>query len=386
MRGNITRRGRSSWRLKVELPRLPGEKRRFQLATVRGKRQAAEAKLTEMLAAIDRGTFVAPSKITVAEHVRARVAQWKAAGDIGEKTAERYGELIENQIVPHIGALQVQRLKTADIENWHTALRTGGRKDGGALSARTIKHAHRILAKALRDAVKFDLAVRNVAGRDGERAPKVAKQEVEVIAKDRIGTLLAKLDGRAIRPKAITTLFTGLRRGELLALRWPRIDLERKTLGVREALEETKAHGVRFKPAKTEAGRRDIELPDIVVETLRDHRRVQLERRMALGLGKLDDDALVFPALDGGPQSPRQLSGDWREFALANGFSDVTFHALRHTHVSMLIAQGVDIVRISKRIGHANPKITLEIYSHLFEEVDTKSAAAINTLVTTLIR
>ena len=83
------------------------------------------------------------------------------------------------------------------------------------------------------------------------------------------------------------------------------IDLDAKIIQIREALEETREHGVRFKRAKTKNGRRDITLPDIVVDTLREHRRLQLELRMALGLGKLPDDALVFPALDGGPQSPR---------------------------------------------------------------------------------
>jgi len=105
-------------------------------------------------------------------------------------------------------------------------------------------------------------------------------------------------------------------------------------MDAREALEETKTHGVRFKATKTKSGRRTISTPDIVVDTLREHRRQQLEQRMALGLGKLLDDALVFPALDGGPQAPRQLSGDWREVRDHAGVGDVTWHALRHTHAS----------------------------------------------------
>jgi integrase len=154
-------------------------------------------------------------------------------------------------------------------------------------------------------------------------------------------------------PKAVMALFTGLRCGELLALRWRNVDLDdAREIKVREALEETKAHGVRFKATKTKSGLRDISLPDIVVETLRDHRRGQLEMRMAMGLGKVPADALVFPAVDGGPQAPRQLSGDWREVRAAAGVPDVTWHALRHTHASQLIAAGtVDIVTISKRLG-----------------------------------
>jgi len=371
--GSIDERGKGRWRLRY---RVNG--RRFA-KTVRGSISDARKELRRLLKSGDDGEHVEPSKITVVEHVRARLAQWRASGDISDKTAERYSELIENQIAPFpIGSIKVQTLKPVDVEAWHTKLRASGNKRGGGLAARTIGHAHRVLSKALREAVKFDMVMRNAAGKDGQSAPKVQTEEVEIIAPEKIQPMLDKLRGRAIYPKAVTALFTGLRRGELLALRWSRVDLDGKEIDVREALEETKAHGVRFKATKTKSGRRVISLPDIVVETLREHRREQLELRMALGLGKLPDDALVFPALDGGPQAPRQLSGDWREVREAAGVGDVTFHALRHTHASQLIEANVDIVTISKRLGHASPNITLQVYAHLFQKRDDKAAAAIN--------
>jgi integrase len=147
--------------------------------------------------------------------------------------------------------------------------------------------------------------------------------------------------------------------------------------GVREALEETKA-GIRFKAPKTRNGTRDITLPDLVVNVLREHRRQQLEQRLALGLGKLPDDALVFPGTEGRPQSPRDLSTLWALAAARAGLGPVTFHALRHTHASQLIDAGVDIVTISRRLGHAGPNITLQIYAHLFRKTDDKAARAIN--------
>jgi integrase len=99
-----------------------------------------------------------------------------------------------------------------------------------------------------------------------------------------------------------------------------------------------------------------------------------------MGAGKLVGDTLVFPALDGGPQSPNNLSGDWRELRKAIEGPAVAFHALRHTHASMLIASGVDIVTISKRLGHASPDITLRVYGHLFKRSD-EPAAAINAVL-----
>jgi integrase len=177
---------------------------------------------------------------------------------------------------------------------------------------------------------------------------------------------------------AMVALFTGMRLGEILALRWSRIDLDGKIIQVRESLEQTKAHGVDFKSPKTEAGRRSITLPDILVEVLREHRKHQLELRMRLGAGRLPDDALLFTNLDDTPLAPKAMSSRWGEFAEQIGFPDITFHALRHTHASQLIAAGINVVMVSKRLGHAKPDITLRVYAHLFEKDDSKAADAIN--------
>jgi integrase len=185
-------------------------------------------------------------------------------------------------------------------------------------------------------------------------------------------------------PHAVVALFTGLRRGELLALRWRHIDLDHKILMVREALEETRGHGIRFKAPKSRAGRRDITPPDIAVEALREHRKAQLELRLRLGLGKLADDDLLFSKPEGGPVAPRIFSVDWGRAAAAIGMPDITFHSLRHTHASQLIAAGVDVVTISKRLGHASPNITLGVYSHLFRNDDSKASQAINQAVADL--
>ena len=118
------------------------------------------------------------------------------------------------------------------------------------------------------------------------------------------------------------------------------VDLEAKVIRVREALEETKKHGLQVKAPKTRAGRRDIGLPDIVVDALRDHRRQQLELRMALGAGKLPADALVFPTVEGGHRAPSDASRAWGLVADGIGMPEITYHSLRHTHASQLIDAG----------------------------------------------
>lgn len=380
MSGHIRRRGANSWELKFDLGRDPSTgKRRIRYHNFKGTRKAAELRLAEMLLAVGKGSYVEKSKTTVSDHVRARVDQWEAAGEIGAKTAERYRELADNQIAPFIGGKFVQKLKAIDIEQWHNDLRTKGRKDGkGGLKPLTIRHAHRLLSQALKDGVRFDLVTKNVAAAQG--APSVDDDdEVTILTDDRVREVLPQLRGRPIYAPAIVALFTGVRRGELLALRWSNVDLDgEKVLRVREAIEQTKAHGLRRKKPKTKNGVRDISLPDIVLDALREHRKQQLEMRMALGLGRLPDDALVFPGDDGNLRSPRAFSSYWADRAVAFGVPDVTLHALRHTHASTLIEAGIDVVTISKRLGHANPTVTLRIYAHLFRKRDDKAAAAIN--------
>lgn len=373
--GNITSRGKNSWRINFELPRDENGERRRQFVTVRGSKDDAKAKLIELLASVGTGSFVEPSKATVGDFVAARIDAWEASGTITARTAQRYRELLENQIRPHIGGKVMQKLRPLDIEHWHAALRTGGRAKGkGGVSARTIGHAHRVLSKALRNAEKNNLVGKNVCKL--ETAPKVAKEEM-VIVRD-VPALIEKLTGDRLGVPAMVSLFTGMRLGEVLALRWGRVDLDGKLIQVREAVEHTKAHGIRFKGPKSAAGKRDVTLPDILVDALREHRKAQLELRIKFGLGRLPEDALLFADLEGNIPSPNSVSAAWGDFAKRAGIPAVTFHALRHTHASMLIDEGVDVVTISVRLGHSSPDITLRVYSHLFQKDDGKAAAAIN--------
>jgi integrase len=375
--GHIRQRGKTSWELKFEAGRDPATgRRKIQYASFRGTKRQARIKLAELIAAVGAGTYVEPSKLTVAEHVRSRVDQWETSGAISARTAQRYRQLLECQIASHIGTRLVQKVSTLDVERWHATLRTAGRSCGeGGISPRTIVHAHRVLSHALDDAARHGLLARNVAKL--QPPPKVPASEMAILDRHGIGTILSMLPGHEMYAQAVVALFTGMRLGEILAARWRCVDLDRKMIFVREALEETKAHGIRIKAPKSRAGRRDIGLPEIVVEALREHRRRQLEVRMALGLGKMPDDGLVFPTLDGGPQAPSAVSRAWGLIAGGLGMPEITFHGLRHTHASQLIDAGVDIVTISKRLGHASPDVTLRVYAHLFRR-DDKVAAAIN--------
>lgn len=379
--GHIRKRGENSWELKYECGIDPRTGKRItKYASFKGTKREAQVKLAELVTAVAKGSHVDTSKVTVAEFVRARVDQWEASGSISARTAARYRELTENQIVPHIGAMLLQKVRPLHVEQWHSDLRIKGRADGkGGLAPRTIGHAHRVLSSALSDAAENDLVLRNVM--QSKSPPKVPDDEM-VIVRD-VSTFITELkaSGRDLYVPAMVSLFTGMRRSEVLALRWGRVDLDKGLIQVREALEYTKAHGIRFKSPKSKAGRRDITLPAILIDVLREHRKAQLELRLRLAAGRLQDNDLLFADIDGGPLSPNAVSAAWSDYAKAIGMPEVTFHALRHTHASQLIDANVDIVTISKRLGHAKPDITLRVYAHLFKKDDGKAAAAINAIL-----
>jgi integrase len=294
----------------------------------------------------------------------------------------RYRELAERQIIPFLGGVELQKLRAAAVEEWHRVLLTSGRKDGGGLSPMTIKHAHRLLGKVLREAMRFGLVTANAASL--QPPPRAEREETVVLTTSQIRHVVDKLAHRLVYPKVIIALFTGLRRGEVLGLRWGAIDFDRKLISVREALEETDQ--IRFKSPKSMAGKRDVPMPDIVVDVLRNHRKRELEQRLALGMGKMTADALVFSRLGGAPQSPISVTKEWRKAADSIGLTEVSFHALRHTFASMLIDSGIDVVKISKRLGHSNPTITLQTYAHQFAKREDKSAEAINAVVAELLK
>jgi len=132
------------------------------------------------------------------------------------------------------------------------------------------------------------------------------------------------------------------------------------------------------KAPKTAAGRRSINLPAFTVAALRDHRRNVLETRVALGIGAPPEGASVFGGFERNWPSPYSIYDRWRDSVKNRKLPKVTFHALRHNHVSALITAGPDVVSVGRRLGHASPALTLSVYGHLFENNDAKAAAAID--------
>jgi integrase len=331
----------------------------------------ARRELRRLIKSADDGEHVAPDKVTVERYL----TDWLASDTgISPKTRERYQGLLRLQIVPHLGALAIQALRPDQVEAWHKALLDGG------LSARTVGHAHRLLHTGLERAINYGVVSHNVA--HTVKPPRVEATEIEILSQEQIAAVRAGLFGHWLLPIIELALGTGMRRGELCALTWGAVDLAKGVVQVRASLEETAA-GLRVKEPKTRHGRRTITLARITAETLREQYRQQVELRLKLGMGRPDATDVVFPKPGGVefvPWPPDQLSRDWARVIAGKrrGLPRVPFHALRHTHASTLIAAGLDVVSVSRRLGHGRPSVTLDVYGHLVERREDMAIAALD--------
>jgi integrase len=373
--GHIRRRGEHSWELKFELGRDPvSGKRKIAFRSFKGTKREAAAELVRLIAQTDSGSYIDPIKVTVAEFLNRWDRDW-ASLNISPKTIERHRQAIRLHIVPHIGGLHVQKLRPADLAALYAKLAREGAQDGGPLSAATIRYAHAVLHRALGHAAGWGVVATNVAALAEPPSLIADSEEVAILTTEQIDAILKHLEGRTLRPIVSFMIGTGCRRGEVLALRWQDVDLDRGTVRIERSIEQTKA-GLRIKPPKTKHGRRNVSISPWLVAELRAHRARQQERRFALGIGRAPDDSPVFARWDGNIRAPHWLSQKFAE-AMRELRIGVHLHALRHTHVSQLIAAGLDVLTISRRIGHASSAITLDVYGHLFMNTDARAAEII---------
>ena len=375
--GHIRQRTPGSWELRYSLgtDQATG-KRRLATSTVRGDRKAAEKELRRLLHAVDTGEHVDPTRLTL----RQWLERWleTVRTEVTPKTAERYGEIARNFLIPALGNYPLTKLVPSHIQNAYNGWATGGRLDGkpGGLAPQTRRHIHRILRTALARALEQQVIARNPADVFKKRLPKVERRELVTLTADQSARLLEALRHSRVYWPVLLALSTGMRRGEILALHWKNIDLERGALRVVESLEQTKT-GIRFKAPKS--GRhRALTLPAYAVEELRRLRREQAEALLALGVRQTGDTLLCCRA-DGEPHQPLSLTYEFARFMRRlRDLPRVRFHDLRHSHATQLLASGVHPKVASERLGHASIGITLDLYSHVTDTMQSEAAVKLD--------
>ena len=380
MSGHIRKRGKK-WEYKLELDRHPvTNKRRAKWYTGFATKKAAEDDLVAKLRQRQTGTFVEPSRVTVAEYLRKWIEDY-ARPNVSGKTFERYRQIVENDLIPELGPISLHKLEPLQIQNLYAGQLQHGRKKGeGGLSAQTVLHCHRVLHKALAQAVRWNLLVANPA--DRVEPPRVNQKEIQPIDEAGAAWLIEVSQGTRLRMPILIAVYTGLRRGEILALRWQDIDLQAATAVVSRALEYTKERGLVFKAPKSRRGYRPIDLPQTLVAALVAHKTTQDGYREKLGAGYHEND-LVVCVEDGSVWKPPAFDSSYRQLLRRRKLTGPTFHALRHSNASIMLRNGVDAKVISARLGHSKVSFTLDQYVHLFPGQQKDAASKIDAAMKT---
>jgi integrase len=362
--GHIRERSAGAFELRYSLGTDPATgKRRIATVTLRGSRKEAERELRRLLRTLDTGEHVDPSRITVREWLLTWLDATRA--EVAPKSAERYSEIVSNFLAPALGNLQLAKLTPVHIQNAYNGWASGGRRDGkpGGLAPLTRRHIHRILSSALARAVEQQLIARNPCDVFRKRLPKVERREMATLTAEQSARLLDAVRHSHIYWPVLIALATGVRRGEVLAIRWRNVDLDRGTVRVVESLEQTKS-GLRFKSPKTDRARA-VALPSFAADELRRLKQEQAEGLLILGV-RQTGDTLVCARRDGEPLQPQSLTHEFARFlARLKDFPRVRFHDLRHSHATQLLLAGVHPKVAQERLGHSTVTTTLDLYSHV---------------------
>jgi len=372
MKGHIKQRSKGSWTLWVDLGRDPETgKRKQQTLTVRGSKKDAERELRAVLTRIEGGAHVKPAKMTVGEYLGSWLRDYVAT-NTAPSTTDGYSDIVRAHLIPAFGSLPLMALQPSHIQAYYGRMLESGRRDGkGGLSAQTVKHHHRVLYEALKHAVKHGVLIRNVA--EAVDPPRPDGKEMATLEPDDVHPLLNAAHETPYYTLFYTAIYTGLRRSELLGLRWRDVDLDLATLSVVQTLHYVPKKGYTFREPKTKRSRRLVDLSPSLALLLREHRANQeLERTLLGRLLKPDD--LVFSYPDGTPLPPNSVTKAFHKLAQSLGLSNIRLHDLRHTHATLMLRQGVHPKVVSERLGHSSVAITLDTYSHVLPGIQAAAA------------
>lgn len=341
-----------------------------------------------------QGVYVEPSEMLLKEYL----TQWLedyARPNIKQKTYEIYKNMIDNHLIPGLGDTPLGKLRPSQLKGFYAKKLKSGRADGkpGGLSNRSVQYMHVVLKLALKSAVEDELVARNVAA--AVSAPRVEKPKIRYWEWEDAVTFLKherekyeKGQGRYY-PVYLLALSTGMRRGELLGLKWQDIDFKKKTITIRHNLVETNGGPLLQDTLKTSNSYRTIEISDKVINVLKAHKKRRNQEYLALENQKKNDlnnpdkkESLVFVTSNGNPSGPRNMDKYFRQTIKRLGLSEIGgLHALRHTYATRMLELGISPRYVQERLGHANITITLGTYSHVTPKAKSEIASVTDDLL-----
>jgi integrase len=380
VQGHFKKRG-DRWYFWVELDRdADGKRHQLSRGGFRTRKEAEKA-FAEARDEIRRGDFVKPTKATVAGFL---VDEWlpAIAASIRPGTHDHYSTMVDSYVVPRIGSRQLGALTAGQLNAFYAALLVDGRRQTGpsrppGLSPKTVRHVHTLLHKAFSDAVRWGTLSRNPADRAEPPRPRTPEMKVWDVAQLR--TFLGQVENNRLGPVWLLIATTGMRRGEVVGLRWADVDLDAARVSIVQTHVLVNRKVIVSEP-KTLKGRRSVALDPATVGALRQLRRRQLEERLAQGAFWTDSGLLAVHE-DGTSINPRLFSSWFAQHARAAGLPPIRLHDLRHSYATAALAAGIPAKIVSERLGHSNIAITLDTYSHVLPNMQEKAAEQVAQLI-----
>lgn len=388
--GYLKRAGPKCYRYAYEGPKMNGKRQQLTGTFYDLTKAEAEAELTRLEALARNGEHVKNPNLTLKQLFGEFMKRKQQT--VEASTFERYEMFGRLYILPRFGDIKVRDIRQSNLVDAYGEWRVSGSRKK-PISGRTVHHVHDLIRCVLNFGVRRDLLARNVAALiPSEDLPKASKPEPRALNEREVTRLLdaarnpserAKRSGGPsaepwFYPAVAFAVYTGARRGEVLGLRWSDVGIESKTATIRRSLARVHSKGLFFKEPKNDKAR-TIVLPAPLVAILGQHRAAQQRERTALGIGYKDND-LVFARPDGSLVNPRSFGNRVIELAVRANVTPITAHCLRDTHASLLAKKGVPIEVVSKRLGHADIRVTTERYLHVYNDRDAAAASALDTL------
>ena len=369
-RGGVYRRG-TTWTVFWRTDAADGRKQHTK-GGFRTKKEAQQF-LTETLAAIQQGVFREPSKVTFGEFL---VERWLPAREqaLRPSTFATYRGLVERQILPGLGGVQIQQLTPDHLDRFYADLVALD------LSPKTVRNVHVLVHRVLKDAMRKNLVPRTVAdAADPPKLNRADRDEMKTWTPDELRQFFTGIADHRLAPAYVLAATTGMRRGEVLGVRWRDIDFTARRLHVQQTVLSVE-YKLTFGRPKTKRGERKIALDPETIRILREHARRQRDEKRLLGVGYHDQD-LVFAREDGTPVHPDYFSQTFDRSVKRLGLPKIRLHDLRHTHATLGLAAGVDAKTMSDRLGHATSAFTQDIYMHAIPAKEEAAADQIADLV-----
>jgi integrase len=368
-RGSVRQRG-ITWTVVFDEPQADGRRRQRSKGGFR-TRKDAERYLREQLVSLDAGTYMAPHKLTVATYLAEHWLPAMQARGLRPSTLTRYEDHVRCAITPALGGLPLQGLMPTHLNKLYGDLRTAGR------APKTIRNIHGVLSKALADAERWGLVARNAARLAD--VPAVVRPKLHVWSPEETRAFLAAVANDRLFAAWLLAATTGMRRGELLGLRWEDIDLDAGVVRVARARVRAGNQVVAGEP-KTPRGRRTLALDPATVAALRQHRKRQTEERLLAG-SDYAPSGLIFNMPDGSPIHPNRFSLWFRKHMRAANLPPIRLHDMRHSYATAGLAAGVPPKVMSERLGHATVAFTLDTYTSALPAMDRSAADVVAGLI-----